>query len=393
MPRKLTNEEYALRLMIKNPNIEALEEYKTNGKKIWHKCKVCGYRWKVRPSTLLLGCGCPVCATPPKAIGPAPEYKNSIWASKYKEYFSQYMIEEQMKTIMPNSGKKINIICPDCGNIKSISPNTLLSYGLGCRCGDGVSFPNKFVYNVLMQLNINVVTEYIPSWNKHIKYDDYLTDYNIIIENHGAQHYRQSNFSKLSGKTLQEEQDNDTYKKNIALKNNINDYIIIDCRYSDMTYIKNSIMHSSLPQILNFSQDDIDWKAAEKYACCNLIKVSADLYKRGESLKDIASKLNKSVNCIWSYIKKAETLGWCVYKNNIRNKGVYCIEYNILFDSLSSASQLTGISYTCINNNLTGRSKSAGRREDGAKLHWLKYSDAVSQKYIIDETRQNDYIL
>ena len=38
---------------------------------------------------------------------------------------------------------------------------------------------------------------------KKIRYDDYLPDYNLIIENHGRQHYEKCN---LTRRTLFEEQ-------------------------------------------------------------------------------------------------------------------------------------------------------------------------------------------
>ena len=54
-----------------------------------------------------------------------------------------------MTTIMPHSGKNIVLPCPNCGKLKSVKPCNLVNYGFGCICGDGQSFPNKFMYNVL----------------------------------------------------------------------------------------------------------------------------------------------------------------------------------------------------------------------------------------------------
>ena len=136
--------------------------YVSDSIKIKHKCIICGYIWSVKPSNILQEKGCPVCGH--HIIGPPPEYRNSIWNSEYKNLFSQYMTEEQMKTLMSHSGKKIMLPCLDCGELKSITPANLINEGFRCMCGDGQSFPNKFVYNVLKQLGIKVKPEYSPDW-------------------------------------------------------------------------------------------------------------------------------------------------------------------------------------------------------------------------------------
>ena len=148
-----------------NNAIEVIDEkYINNKTPILVKCKIDGHIWRTTPNALLKGFNCPVCAG--KTIGCAPEYKNSIWSSQYRDYFSKFLSEEQMKKYMPNSCKKDWVTCPDCGKQKYIIIEQLLYQGIGCMCGDGQSFPNKFVYNILTQLNINVKPEYVPPWNK-----------------------------------------------------------------------------------------------------------------------------------------------------------------------------------------------------------------------------------
>ena len=145
MPVKKTQEQYIKEVGIKNPTVEVDDIYINANTGIWHKCKVCAYRWKSQPNHILEGHICPVCAG--FIIGPAPEYTNSIWASEYSDYFKRYLSEEQMKSYMPHSGKKINITCPDCGRNKDISISQLAYQGLGCSCGDGQPYPiNLFMH-------------------------------------------------------------------------------------------------------------------------------------------------------------------------------------------------------------------------------------------------------
>lgn len=59
--KKKTHDEYVFELAIKNPNIEAASEYVDANTKILHKCKICGHKWYATPNALLHGNGCPMC--------------------------------------------------------------------------------------------------------------------------------------------------------------------------------------------------------------------------------------------------------------------------------------------------------------------------------------------
>jgi hypothetical protein len=336
----------------------------------------------ISPGVLLQNNGCPVCGK--HVIGGAPLYTNTIWASKYKDFFSNFMTDEQMKNIMPHSGKKISLSCPYCGTIKDISPANLVNCGFGCMCGDGQSFPNKFVYNVLVQLGINVKTEYSPKWASPLRYDDYLIDYNIIIENHGIQHYAES---PLTVRTLHEEQEHDMLKYNLAQQNGVCDYIVIDCRRTTLNWIKNSIMQSKLPRILCFSESDIDWVQALQYATHSLIKTSAEMFNEGSNIKDIAAELQKTEATIREWLKRAHQIGWCTYQPKV-SQSIYCIEMDTLFATKRKAAKDTRTSVASIINNLNGTYSYAGRHPlTNEKLHWLNKDDAIQQKYI---TQQSD---
>ena len=318
MGKKKTHEEYVAEVAEVNPNIEVIGQYIDNNTKILHKCKIDGYIWEVRPYKVLGGHGCHVCTG--QAIGPAPLFKNSIWASKYKEYFAQYLTEEQMKQYRPFSNKLITIPCSVCGDNINTSPYSILSnkHIASCSCNndnlainqelisDGISFPNKFVYNVLEQLHLSIKPEYSPKWAGRKKYDDFVVDYNIIIENHGLQHYKDVGYPFRS---LKEEQENDKLKQDIAINNGINKYIILDCRISSCEWIKNSIMQSELPIIFNFSESDINWCEATRYAISNLALRSVELFNQGYVAKEISKILNRSVHSIKKWLTEARKAG------------------------------------------------------------------------------------
>ena len=317
--RAKTHKEYVQELYENNINIDVVERYVNCRTKIYHQCRECGHKWIVLPGAILNGQGCPVCTH--KIIGDAPQFLNSIWASDYKDFYSKYMSEDDMKSIMPNSGQKIIIHCPHCNYEKTATVNSITKSGFKCLCDDGLSFPNKFVYSVLKQLDIRIKTEYSPEWANRKRYDNYLLDYNIIIENHGIQHYKEMGTSKF--RSLQEEQANDVYKKEMAIKNGITKYIVLDCRCSTLAWIKKSIMNSELPILLNFTENDIDWNKALSYAANSLVYKVAEIYQTEESLPKISNLLDISVHAVRKYLKIATQLELCNYDAQACKEKVY----------------------------------------------------------------------
>ena len=49
------------------------------------------------------------------------------------------------------------------------------------------------------------------------------------------------------------------------MKNGIDTYIELDCRFSECKWIKDSIMNSELPGIFNFTEKDVDWISIENH--------------------------------------------------------------------------------------------------------------------------------
>ena len=362
MPKKLSHKEYLEKLAIKNENIDVDEFYVNNGTPIMHRCKICGHVWPTRPRDTLRGHGCPICSG--RVIGPAPEYRNSIWASEYREYFSKYLTEEQMKMYTPHSGVRVDAVCPDCGLHKNIIISNLYTFGLGCICQDGVSFPNKFVFNIMQQLGLETKPEYEPSWSQKRKYDIYIEDFNLIIENHGDQHYSDVRI-RNGARTLEAEQQNDLLKYSLAIENGVNNYVVLDCRKSNKEWIKDAIMNSALPSILCFKEEDINWDDALLYATNSLVKTSADLFNCGFNAKEISELTVKHRSTICKWLKLATQLGLCNYNPKdevvrVNAKKIRCIELDIVFDSIRQAAKFIKQSPTSILNCLKGRTYIAG---------------------------------
>jgi hypothetical protein len=75
--------------------------------------------------------------------------------------------EEEAKLYVPGSSKRAYFKCPDCGKIKS-KPLAISDlnrkHSIGCKCKDNKSYPEKFMSEVLEQLNFNYIWGYSPNW-------------------------------------------------------------------------------------------------------------------------------------------------------------------------------------------------------------------------------------
>ncbi|EPB8173065.1 hypothetical protein ACRTAL_002240 [Clostridium perfringens] len=310
---KKTTEEFKKEVYNKyGDEYEVLGEYKNANTKILvrHNCSKCnGYKWKVLPYGLLKGKGCPVCSNRTIVLG-----INTIWDT------DRWMVdlgvsEEDVKMYTHSSGKKIVVTCHECGRKRKTRIANIYRYeSISCSCGDGKSYPEKFVMNVLEQLNVYFETEYSPKWIDNKRYDFYIKNSSCIIETHGLQHYIGS-FEKMGGLTLEEEQANDKIKREIALQNDIKHYIELDCRESNLEWIKNSILNSELAELFNLS--NIDWTSCAKFANKNIVKEVCNYWnnrKENEGVSDLAKEFKVARTSIRSYLKKGTKLGWCNYK-------------------------------------------------------------------------------
>ena len=181
------------------------------------------------------------------------------------------------------SNKQVEWECPDCGNIIWKSPSKMNQSLSFCqRCCSLNSYGEKFITEILNQLCEVYEKEKMFDWSGNKRYDFYLPERNCIIEVHGKQHYSNSDFSGFGGKSYIEEQLNDEYKKDIAIKNGIKNYIVIPNKKSNKEDIKHNIMESMLPTILCFTHDDIDWDKCHSFCLTNITKLICDYYENKE---------------------------------------------------------------------------------------------------------------
>lgn len=294
------------------------------------------YTYEVRETDLKRNIGCPCCSNTSvvKGINDVHTTHKHIL-----EYFVN--IEDSYKYSYGNANK-IELKCPICGTVKLISLNTLTKSGLGCVCSDGFSYPSKFTFNILKQLDLKFITEYAPKWAKSKRYDFNVSS-SLLIEVNGLQHYEENN--RKNARTLEEEIENDIIKKQLALNNGFDEehYISIDCRESDLEWIKNSILKSNLAKIYDLSI--INWDKANEFALSNLVKVACDYWNNGiKTTKEIAKIMDIDKNTVCRYLKQGVEASWCDYnpkEESIKNKckKIICKENGRIFKSIVECSK------------------------------------------------------
>lgn len=326
----------------KTGKIKIIKQIRLYGKSKGYQyiCVKDGYTGEISEYHLKNGVGCPICGKAKCVNG-----LNSIYDVR-KDLLKYIVNKNDAHNYTPCSGKKVLCKCPTCGYEKIVTLHNLSSHGFSCNfCSDGLSYPNKFVYCLLNQLNINYTPEKIFDWCTNKLYDIYIPSLNMIIENHGKQHYIKTGFSSLGGRNLQEEQENDLFKYNTAINNGISHYIMVDCKKSDLNYIKESIMSTTLPTLLGFSENDVNWKLCHEYALKPIIKDVCKFWEtHNKNITYVKEYFHMDIHTIMEYLEKGAKIGCCSYEkgNNdsrrfamkqLNSKPIYNPENNIYFFS------------------------------------------------------------
>lgn len=199
--------------------------YNQNEKRYKYQCLKCGNEDTVN-EYFLYGkhpIGCNACCTNYKKIikGVNDISTTAPWMMEYicdKEYCYTNSKYSQKETMMR---------CPDCGRIyKKSAYLVCANHSLSCVCGDGCSYPNKFMFALLEQTGLDFEREKSFDWSLRRIYDFYIYDNNknIICEMQGSQHVAKC--INNNGRTVEEEIANDYIKEVLANRLNGMDYCI-----------------------------------------------------------------------------------------------------------------------------------------------------------------------
>lgn len=270
-------------------------------------CKKCGYIYgDIDEYSLLKGIGCSACACRVVVEGINDIPTTAPWMVKY--FQGGY---DEAKKYCKGSIDKIQLKCPDCGRLKYREINHLYtSKTIACVCGDGFSYPEKFMANVLVQLGVEFKIHYSSDWSNNKEYDFCIPSLNMIIETHGMQHYKELKGFK---RTLVEEQENDRIKRELALRNGIKHYIVIDCRKSEFDWTKFNV-YEKLRDYLDMS--NVDFRKAEEFALKNIVREVCEYWdqkEEWETVTDLSIRFKLKDKTIREYLKKGNKFNWCKY--------------------------------------------------------------------------------
>ena len=350
----------------RNNGITPYDATQGSHKKVWWQCSR-GHEWEATIcNRASKNSSCPFCSSKKVLKG-----FNDI-ATTHPQYIKYFVNAKDAHDYSFGSGKKVELRCPNCGHIKSMVIGVLAYRSFPCPlCSDGYSFPEKLIASVLTKLNIEFTKQMSYDNGEH-KYDFYLQRYNAILEAHGLQHYG-NGFKGLGGRTLEEEQRNDRYKRELAISNGIpnENYHEVDCRYSTLEWCRPNI-EKALSNYVNMSiLTEEDWKQADiqaqkslKIEVCKYWKDNKDT-NSNLTPQQVADVFGIDNATVWRYLKWGDENGLCNYESGEelkthhqrRSKLVYLVKPDggKWFEeamSMNKLAKLIGIVNPVIVNNL-----------------------------------------
>lgn len=275
-----------------------------------------------------------------------------------------------------NSHTYLDFKCPECGTIKNLMIKQLNRHGFSCGiCNDGITLPEKFGINLLKQIGVEFETQKIFDWSNKKKYDFYIPSLNILMESHGEQHYFER--KRFTRRSLDEEQQNDMHKLEMALLNNFefDKYIVIDCRESTFEWMRNSYIEQ-LSKVFDLSH--VDWDDIWIKCQSSLILEAWDLWNNKDddaTTVDIGKIIGVDRATIIKYLKIGTKLNKCKYdpKEEMRKSGLkkgktgkaitqFSTSGEVIktYKTIASASYETGILLSCISECCLGHIISSG---------------------------------
>lgn len=395
------------------------DPHRENGKCSMYKCKCLkdDYVFDLQEYRISFGIGCPLCGNRKRIDG-----IRSLWDTEPQVL--RYLVNpEKAKLLTPHSDKRVLCKCPECGSQKEVIVSNLVKHGFSCsHCSDNISYPNKFIRHILKQLNISFIPEKSFSWSNRKIYDEYLPDFNMIIENHGLQHYEYCSHFLV---TLHKQQQIDKEKKQMAVQNGIQYYVELDCRESKLDWIKKSVMNSILPKIFSFKEEDIDWEECDTFASTNrVIKDICESWTGNNNISDISKEYKMNPHTISNYLEIGSKCGYCDFAkhDNTKNgrkyvfqaksKPIYCITDDVYFFSKYQCeeyyksigdSKFKGYSlYVYINKQkpyhnkmfkyVTKKEYNAKKNESINNKNIKVIGDLYLEKYVLKEEQENEQI-
>jgi very-short-patch-repair endonuclease len=306
------------------------------------------------------------------------------------------------------SSQEVSFKCLNCGAIKKMKINQLIKYGFSCKnCSDGISYCEKFMQNVLSQLNIKNIFQLSRKhfeWVENYRYDFYIPSMNLIIEmDGGLGHGKDNNMSGQSGK---ESKAVDDYKDRLAREHGI-EVIRIGCNYGKFLhrfkYIKDNII-SKLDEVLDLSK--INWEQCDKNSLSSKVIEVCELWNKYKNTGKIKEVVNLNKTVIRDYLKRGTELNLCMYDpklemiKNGKNSGnhlfkkIICLENNMIFNSANECREKSKDIFGVELSEIVLK-RYCNKKIPYKNLHFLfldDYKTITKEEMSIFREKKNDYL-
>ena len=307
---KTNTKEHFVELVNKqNPHIEIIGDYKGLRFDIKCKCRECGYEFEREADKLAnRKCRCPQCSGRVVIKGVNDIATTHPLLAKY--------FKNQDETFKYCATNKVKVIfkCPICGDEKESYLNIITRHGYHCPfCDPTVSLPNRVIRNLLRMLRAeNFEYEYTPDWAGTYFYDATFTKngQRYVVEMDGDFHFKIVRNKGLTERDLEETQERDRIKDNLAKENGAI-MIRINCTPVNMQNIIKGIKGSLLATLFDLS--DIQWNDIQ-YTNETRLQLICDTYNRTQtSAAQIGKMLRIDRHEVVVYLNKGTRLGLCNY--------------------------------------------------------------------------------
>jgi hypothetical protein len=220
---------------------------KGSGKPIYLYCQDKDYHndyggYSVVPYQFMRGDRCPYCTHKSGKVHPKDSFGN-LYPEKAK-YWSPNNKKSPFE-VTSRSGKKYKFICEKCGeeferDLANLNRNNI---GIVCKKCNSSQLETK-TKNILEKHNIKYEIEksffnLYGVGGKLLRFDFYLSDYNLLIECQGTQH-KSWQKTWVTKEDFERQLEHDKRKKQYAKENNID---LLEIWYYDIDNIENILMH------------------------------------------------------------------------------------------------------------------------------------------------------
>lgn len=345
----------------KKHNLIVIElKYDTN-KMVKVKCDKCGNLKWIKESLINSGKGsCEYCSNQKVKVG-----KNDLFTT-HPEIINYLKNKNDSHKYTHGTQSYVQCVCPICGSEKKVSVSNLCSNGFHCGvCSDGISLPNKFIRNILKELNIEFISEYSPYYFKGRYSDVFIPSLNLVIEMDGDYGNHKDVYIDYWKDFIHLQQGVKTIRVDLTENYNRREFECLK---------ENTI--KCLGHVLNLN--NLNWKSIfEKSSNSILHEVCKFKNDNEVNSQTIANCFGINVCTVIKYLKLGNDLGLCQYdsfnekKNN--SKRVMVIDYtNNREDIYESCTYLEENSEKLYGVKFTHVSEICSRFNDGNRTSLYK---------------------